>query len=327
MLRLFLLTALFFLNLQACKNGYFTCVKKANDAKVFRQNSLVIPVKYNRCLIYSTTQPNATIIKADPFLNLYLVKKKHNFKYPFEINMRLQLGSAAIYKKQFFEGRVVRKQVGLNKLAKYSAKSPHPALVTSSCCWLEGIITPDGMIDKYYLRHFIASKQKRYSDIGIRVKQQKHCITVTAVNPYFEHNPFQRGDCVVAFDGKRVKSAAVLMRKILFSRVGSKHTIKIKRDGKYHTFRVTCKERRGGGAISDTFLEYRGIYLDKQLRIIRLNGFFQKYGLKLGDRLMGVNGVLVDNQEKLREYVQSNKKIVQLLIERNDNFQFFVNIK
>ena len=327
MLRLFLIAILFFLNLQACKNGYFTCVKKANDAKVFRDDALVIPIKNHRCLVYSKQVPNATIIKADPFLNLYIIKEKHHFKYPFDTNLRVQLGTAAIYKKKFVEGRVVGSQVGLNTLAKYSAKTPTPSLVTSSCCWLEGIVTDEGMIDKYYLHHFINSKESRYGDIGIRVKQEKNCIKITASNPYLKDNPLKRGDCVVAFDGKGVASAAVLMRKILFSKVGSKHTIKIKRGGKYYTFRVVAGERKGGGEISDTFLELKGIFLNKKLRIVRLNQFFKKYGLKLGDKLIGVNGVLVKNQDQLREYVQNNKDISVLLFERNDNFQFFVNIK
>ena len=327
MLRLFLLLTLFVFNLQACKNGYFTCVKKANDAKVFRGDSLIIPIKNNRCLVYSKHTPNAKILKTDPFLNLYIVKDQHPFAYPFELNMRLQLGTAAIHGKKFAEGRVISSQVGLNQLARYSAKIPKPAIVTSSCCWLEGLVTPEGMIDKYYLHHFITAKDPRYGDIGIRVKQEKNCIKITASNPYLKNNPLKRGDCVVAFDGKRVTSAAILMRKILFSKVGSKHTIKIKRDGKYYTFKVVAGERKGGGEISDTFLELKGIFLNKKLRIVRLNQFFEKYGLKLGDKLIGVNGVLVKNQEQLREYVQKNKDISMLLFERNDNFQFFVNIK
>ena len=327
MLRLFLLATLLFFNLQACKNGYFSCVKKANDAKVFRGDALIIPIKNHRCLVYSKQIPNAKILKTDPFLNLYIIQDKHPFPYPFETNLRVQLGTAAIHGKKFVEGRILTSQVGLNQLARYSAKIQKPAIVTSSCCWLEGLITPEGMIDKYYLHHFIATKDSRYGDIGIRVKQEKNCIKITASNPYLKNNPLKRGDCVVAFDGKRVKSAAVLMRKILFSKVGSKHTIKVKRNGKYYTFKVESGERKGGGEISDTFLELKGIYLNKKLRIVRLNHYFQKYGLKLGDKLIGVNGVLVANQEELREYVQKNKDISVLLFERNNNFQFFVNIK
>lgn len=276
--------------------------------------------------MYSKQTPNAKIFKHDPFLNLYIIADKKHFKYPFDINMRQQLGTAAVTNKTFKEGKVLKQQVGLNTLGTYSAKIKAPAIITSSCCALEGFLTPNGLIDKYYLNRFINSKRSDYGDIGIRVKEDKGCIKITASNPYLKNNPLKRGDCVVAFDGKKMYSAAQLMRKILFSKVGSKHTIRVKRAGKFHTFHVVSGKRTGGGEISDTFLEFRGIFFNKQLYIVGLNQYFKEYGMKLGDRLIQVNGVRVKNQDELREYIENFKDFSSLVFERR-NFQFFVNIK
>jgi hypothetical protein len=86
------------------------------------------------------------------------------------------------------------------------------------------------------------------------------------------------------------------------------------------------QQRYGGGQMSDTFLESKGIYLDEKLTIKSLDKEFQKYGLLVGDRLLEVNKVGVKTQEELRSYLENFKDYSALLFER-DNFQFFVNIK
>lgn len=326
MFRLFVVLNLLFLNLYACKDGYFSCIAKVKDSHTIQNNSLIIPLKSNKALVYSSNIPNAKILKHDPFLNLYIVEQKHPFAYPFEINMRLQLGTAAITDTTFQEGEVLKEQVGLNQLGVYSAKIKTPALITSSCCSLEGVLTSKGFIDKYYLQRFIESKNSEYGDIGIRVKEQDKCIKVVASNPYLKDNPLKRGDCVLAYDGKKIHSAAELMREILFSNVGSKHTITVQRAGKTYTYKVVAYKRTGGGEVSDTFLEFRGIHFNKKLQVVKLNQYFEEYGLKLGDHLIQVNGVRVANQDELRTYIENFKDFSTLLFERN-NFQFFVNIK
>jgi len=325
-IRLFILCNLLLLNLYACKGGYSSCIKKINDSHTIENNTLFIPVRKNVRLIYSTTKPKAKILKYDPFLSLYLVQDKSNFKYPFEINMRLQLGVAALNKREAVEGRVLKRQIGLNSLATFSEKVSSPSLLTSSCCSLEGIVTPRGIIQRDYLKRFISSAPAEYSDIGIRVKNEKGFVIVTASNPYMKENRMKKDDCIVSLDGKKVKSASRFMKKILFSKVGSKHTLKIKRDGKYFTLKMKTKKREGGGDISDTFLEYRGIFFNKKLEIVKLSSEFIKYGLILGDRLIQVNGTQVSNQDELRKYIENYKKFSALLFMRN-NFQFFVNIK
>lgn len=326
MFRLFALFTLLFFNLFACQGAYRSCTQKINDANVIQNSSLSIPIKNNKRLIYSLTPPNAKILKQDPFLSLYLIEDTTPFAYDFDINLNLKIGSAIVDKKNSIQGKILTNQVGLNSLATYSKKYRAPALLLNSCCSLEGIVTPKGIIQKEYIQRFISSSPAEYSDIGIRVKNDKHLVIVSASNPYMKNNPFKKGDCIVAFDGKKVKAASLFMREVLFSKVGSKHTIKIKRGSKFMTFDVITQKRVGGGELSDTFLEFKGIYFDKNLTIVKLSHYFKKYGLHLGDKLIQVNGTLVKTQEELLNYTQNFQDFSSLLFER-DKFQFFVNIK
>jgi len=139
-------------------------------------------------------------------------------------------------------------------------------------------------------------------------------------------NIFKLHDCIVTYDNKKVLNAAALMRNILFSKINTLHKVKIKRNNKFLTFTVKIRKRYGGGYLSDTFLEQKGLYFNKQMKIIKISKEFLKNGVKNGDKLLQVNGVTIMNQAQLRDYLQKNKDYSSMLIERN-NFQFFVKIK
>jgi len=326
LLRLLVSFLLLFINLYACKGGYSSCVAKVKDSHTFTKNLLAIPVTKTKRLVYAYKPPHAKILKHDPFLSLYLIEESFSFAYPFELNMRLQLGTAVVTQNGSCEGKFLSQQIGLNTFANYGAKMTTPAIIMSSCCWLEGIVTKRGVIQKNYLRHFLKSKNSFYGDIGIRVEQNAKSVSVLAIDPFIKSNPFKKGDIILRFDGKRVRNAAWLMEHILFSTLGSKHHVKIKRAGKILIFNVITQKRYGGGFVSDTFLESRGLYFDQQLRLTKVSGFFKNYGLKNRDRLIQVNGVGVKNQKELRENIENFKNYSSLLFER-DGFEFFVNIK
>ncbi|SFV52114.1 FIG00638667: hypothetical protein [hydrothermal vent metagenome] len=324
--RLFVLASSLFFNLYACKGDYVSCIAKVKDSQAIQKNFLSIPITKKRRLVYAKHLPKTKILKYDPFLSLYLVEDKQPFQYPFDINMRLQLTTAIVTDKVAKKGHFIHNEIGLNTLARYSKKLATPALVTNSCCSLEGIVTQRGVIQKEYLKHFIESKTVQYGDIGIRVRDKNGDVVVSASDPFMKENPFKKGDIIVAFDAKKIKSAAFLMRKILFCKINTKHSVKVKRGSKYITYKVSIAKRLGGGALSDTFFERKGLYFDKRLSLVKITPAFQKYGLHRGDRLIQINGVLVKNQKELREHLEKFKNYSSLLFERN-GFEFFVNIK
>jgi PDZ domain-containing secreted protein len=115
------------------------------------------------------------------------------------------------------------------------------------------------------------------------------------------------------------------MRQILFASIGSKQKFQVKRNAKTQAFTAVTYKRYGGGCVSDTFLEEKGLYFNKQLQIIDLQKNFASYGLKRGDKLIGVNGTTVKTEEDLQRYMAESTEFTSLLIER-DGFEFFVNI-
>ena len=326
LLRLLLYFTLFFIELHACDGGYASCIAKVRDSQAIQQKQISIPLKDKKRLLYAESKPNKEILKFDPFLGLYLVKDTKAFAYPFDLNMHLQLGTAMVTKSCSREGRFTQDQQGLNNLALYSEPLLYPALLTSSCCSLEGIVTSRGIIQKEYINRFLTNQSVTYGDIGVRLKDTKKGIVVDAKDPFIENNPFKKGDIFVAFDKYKVENTADVMQKILFSSLGKKHIVEIKRNKKSLTFHVITTKRYGGGLVSDTFLESKGLFFDKELRLCEITGSFKNYGLKLGDKLIQVNGVLIRNQEELREYIENSKDYSSLLFERN-GFEFFVNIK
>lgn len=325
MLRVFLALNILLLSLFACKGGYKSCKSKTINLNVIQNKNISIPLKNNQTLIYSTSPVNAKVIKHDPFLNLYLVKSKKYTQYPFRINNQLSLGQAAINNSIAVEGRIKKKQVGLNYLASYSEIVSSPSLLLSSCCNLEGIVTPQGIIQKEYLNNFINSKNVHYSDLGIRVVDEGKLIIVERVNPFDTNNQFKKNDRITHINGKKVNNASGLMMKILFSKVGTKFKVNIIRDGKKLLINTKSARRFGGGVISDTFLEQNGLYFSDDLTIMSIGKKYIKYGLNVGDRLIQVNGKKVNTIDDIRKNIVDFKHSASLLFSRND-FQFFVNI-
>ncbi len=325
MLRLFVALNLLLLNLYACEGGYTSCKNKINDSSSLTGQILQLPVKKNQRIIFSQTLPDAKILKYDPFLSLYLVEDKEGFKHPFKINYRLTLGTAVVNKKEAVEGKILKHQVGLNAFATFSECISVPSLLLTSCCSLEGIATPKGIIEKEYIDRFIKIKKVSYADIGIRVEDKKKLVVVNAINPFMAENSFKVDDCVLELDGKKVKNASALMRDILFSKIGSKHTIKVKRDGEFLILKAQSKKRYGGGYLSDTFLELLGISFDKNLKIVKIEDKAKKYSLKLGDKLLQIKQKDITTEAEILETISQTENSVNLLFERDD-FQFFVKI-
>ena len=325
MLRLFLALNFLLLNLYACQGGFEACRLKVKHSQSILNNTLQVSVLKNKRLIYSTKTPNKKILKYDPFLSLYLVEDKKSFKHPFTINTHLALGTALINSDKAKEGKIIKPQLGLNTLANYSEKLFYPALLTNSCCSLEGIVTSKGIIEKEYIKRFLNTKNIDYSGIGIRVKDEKSFVVVTSVDPFMKENKFKIDDCILEFDNKKIKHSSIFMRKLLFSKLGTVHKIKVKRDNKIIELDVKTHKRYGGGHISDTYLEQKGIYLDKELNIVKIKSGYKSYGFKLGDKLLKVNDATVNNQRQVRENISNFDESASLLFQRN-GFQFFVNM-
>lgn len=326
MLRLFILLSFIFYDLLAFQDGFTLCINKVKDSNSIQNASLSIPIKKTKRIVYTQAIPNYKILKYDPFLSLYLVEDKKSFAYPFTISKSLHHKTAALNTVEAREGKFLSQQIGLDKFASYSEKIPGIYIITSDCCSLEGVHTTKGIIQNAYLRHFAKTKKAVYGGIGIRVEEKEKSVIVSAVDPFFKDNPFEVGDNITAFDDKKVLNAATFMQKVLFSKIGVMHKVQIKRNNLIYTFIIQTNKRYGGGYLSDTFMERKGLYFDENMHIVRVTKKFKELGLIRGDKLLQINGVKITNQESLCKYLQKYRSYDRMLFQRN-NFDFFVNIK
>ena len=325
MLKLFIALQLLFFNLYACKDGLDSCRQKILDSESIVEQTVQIPIKNNKRLVFSTTPPKAKILKHDPFLSLYLVEDTKSFKYPFLVHMNIPLGVLGVDNKRVTEGKIIKKQVGLNSFATFSEPLSTPSVLLNSCCALEGIVTERGIIEKEYIERFLKSEKVSYGDIGIRAQDENGAVVVISSNPFIQGNLIKEGDVVVEFDGKKVKDSAQLMRDILFSPIGSAHTLKIKNGEKIALHKAVTQKRVGGGYKADVFLEFKGLSFDKKLRILSIEKEAAHYGLRVGDKLMQINKKDIKNQEDIFSQISKPNSETNLLFER-ENFQFFVKV-
>jgi hypothetical protein len=314
-----LFSLLFFtVSLFSCDADFQLCKQKFIDVHALDGNELRIPVTKTTDLLYAPVAPSNGILKANPLMGLYLVKREEPFEHPYIITPSQPQRVAAVDNFMALPGRMVRNQSGLNHFAQFDQPLSAPCVLNDPCCTLEGIVTHYGIIDKSYLRHFIATDPFVYGDIGIRLMEREGKVYVKNIDPFMNELPFRQGDRLVAFDGKRVSDMKSLEKKILFSNQGETYTAEVKRDGKLLKVTGRVYKRYGGGFVSDTYLERYGIFFDRDLAIAEANG-----DLRSGDRLIRVNSRVVASADDVRQYMAAGDGSAVLLFER-DGFQFFV---
>ena len=312
-----ILTLLFF-NLFACNAGFNACLQKTKDLDVIRDDKLFIPISNHKLLVFSST-PLKNYIKKDSFLNLYLLNSKKYYPYPFKINKYLKFKTLASIKDKIVCANIISKQNALDSFAKFSKKTATPAIILNGCCELVAIDTPKGIIEKKYINNFLYHN-KKYADIGIRVKDINSNVVIKYVNPFLQ-TAFKPNDVLLLLDSKKIKNSYWFNSKILFSKIDSIHKIKIKRNNHIKTINAKIFKRKGGGFLSDTFLEYKGIYVDKNLKVIKSTN----PKILKNDKIIMLNSKIVKTQNDIKKILSYAQDFIKLGIRRN-GFDFFIKI-
>ena len=286
--------------LLACNTGFQSCLKKSEALHVVSASRLSIPLQENKTLVYSDIPvPNA--LKSDPFLHLYLIETKKKIRHPFKINRYLPNKELASIHKEIVCGTIVQKQEGLEHLARFSKRIFAPSVILNGCCELVAIGTSRGIVQKPYIEHFLQNGGV-YGDLGVRIKQCKEGLVVTSIDPFVK-TPFRVGDHLAALNGKKMHDKAQLEQEILFAPVGSVCRVDVFRCDKRTTLKAKVYNRKGGGYLSDTFLERLGVYVDEKLRVKR--SAFEK--IHKNDRIKVIDGHRVSTQEDVRHWLSKVK--------------------
>lgn len=320
MSRLLFLLSFFSFSVVLFAGSFDTCHKNVKKSYKFSQNKHFYHTKYG-WLVYSKV-PLKSFDRSEPLLGLYLFNDK-NTKGQLKVLNRYPKDVAAISFETKKPNRIINEGLGIDKLAQLKYHTFSGAGIFGSCCTLRGINTDNGVITSDYILRFL-KQEKRFASAGVRLKLVKGKLMVSDVNPFFASNPFKKGDEILYFDGAKL-SLERLTKKILFSKIGSKHHFRIKRKGKAFKVSIFLKERLGGAILADTYLEHYGFQFDTDLRVVRVRqkSMVGKLGLLAGDRLKSINNISVTDDLSVRDLlakaIKSEK--IRLLIER-DGLQF-----
>ena len=323
---LFLLFTFFTFTLFSSPIDFRACQLKYEVSSVQVGSTQGFSVDKNFYILYSKDEPQYKIIKRDPFLGLNLVQAPQVFKHHFKFYKHIPNELASVTSKQIIEGKIVSEQIGLNELAQFSKKIPVNSLITGTCCGILGLSTPDGIIEKEYMRHFLENETVEYSDMGIRLANEKG-VRVVEVNPFFQNSPFLLNDVILFMDKKKARSAGQVSQDILFSKPGSMHSFLVLRGSEKIKIQMQTIDRNSGGEVPESFFGLFGVELDENL-VVKKDA--PKYEIKKGDKLLSVMKKEVNTLEDIRKVLSlekdSKEELVFLLFQR-EGFDFFIHFK
>jgi serine protease Do len=157
----------------------------------------------------------------------------------------------------------------------------------------------------------------------------------------------EAGDVILRFDGRPIESSIELPRAVGATKPGARSTIQVWRKGKTLDLQVTVVEmqadrqatRRGeapkpqghanalGLTVSDvTGDKLKELRLRGAVQVDAVDGAAAQAGLRIGDLVVAVNNVEVQNTKQFNELIAKTdaKKMVTLLVRRGDQSTFVI---
>lgn len=298
-------------------------------------------------ILFSPTPPkNVKILKADPFIGLYLLALPPT-KQSYEL-LTLDKRTLSDRKLAFVSasptphiGHITKRQNGFLDYARFSTTTSQNGVLGNICYQIYGLgVGNGGFIEKKYIDRFLQQKSAYYGDLGIRFTSQKP--VVSFIDPFLPNNPFLPQDEIVSINGTKVTHSGAIEWIMSNLKQNSQAKVAIKRNGKPLTLNARVYKRYGGFLLQETFLERFGITLDDDMTIqaidSRLAARFSQ--LRVGDRIIWIDKMPIITQatdtrykrfERLRILLsqatlsQEYDGKIQLLIMR-DNLEIFIKV-
>lgn len=298
--KLFFLTiSILSLSSHAFSYDYSHCVKYFKAASTPIDSSYAISLKVGtkqHHILYAKTPPkNVKILKADPFVGLYLLALPAT-KQSYELlpldtrtlnDKKLSLISASHAPSI---GHIIKRQNGFMDYARFSNKTSQNGVLGNICYQIYGLgVGNNGFIEKKYIDRFLNQKSAYYGDLGIRFYSQKPIVSF--IDPFFPNNPFQPQDEIISINGTKVSNSGQIEWIMSNLKKDSQAKVSIKRNGKTMTLLAKVNQRYGGFLLQETFLERFGIRLNDEMIIQSTNtaiaGRFSP--LRVNDKILWIN--------------------------------------
>jgi len=129
--RFLILTLFLALTLFANSQDFKSCQLKYQVSSVEVDKTQAFAINTNYVLFYSASQPQAKIIKRDPFLGLNLMKADKHFKHSFKFYNNKPKQLASVLPHSALEGKILEEQIGLNQLGRFSKKTKKNAFISA----------------------------------------------------------------------------------------------------------------------------------------------------------------------------------------------------
>jgi serine protease Do len=308
------------------------CYNKNKKSFVYLGSLRAIAVGKHTAIAYSKTKPHTSFVKYDPFLNLYMFHTKKTL-HPVRLKSThyLKVGEwiGGMDEDSLFVGNFAKSGDVLNSIYLQNTSLKPNSIISCLCCDVYGLGVGKGeFIGSEYIKRFINAKKVFYGDIGARFIQKDGKFYVNDIDPFYKKNSLKVGDQILTVNNKKVSSLKRLNQAILFAKPKSTIRLKVKRGKKIAIYVLPIVARKGGGDVQDSFLERKGLFLDNNMKIAKIqpHSFAAKQGLKVGDKLLQVNHKSTTSILALRAILSGLKnKELELLFDRND-FQFFVTL-
>ncbi|MCE3046482.1 PDZ domain-containing protein [Helicobacter sp. faydin-H17] len=330
------------------------CQKYYRDASVPVEQTRAVLIEHEKqkffVAFFPTPPKNQQILKADPFIGLYIlnlpIKDKPSYVL-MPIDSKAQtLNMASISSKTIQKGIILQSQQGFLDYARFSGEVPRNGVISNICYQIYGLGTQkDQFIDHKYLSRFLEQDTPYYGDLGIRIyptDSKNKTLKVQYVDPFFPNVPFLKDDEILSINQKPIKDYNEFEWFVSNLKKDSIAQVTIKRINKKKTetltFDVVVQPRYGGFLLPDIFFDRIGIKLDNELKVISTDPakYNLQQGLLKGDIILWINGERIfsytkqnpkDVQARLREILTQAVSLgkLEVLISR-DGFQFTINL-
>lgn len=329
---------------------YSHCIKYFKSASSKVNDTQAISLKNGNKqhhLLYSPTYPNnVKVLKADPFIGLYLVdmpKTKLSYQL-LPLDKRTLNDKNLAFISQASKpsvGRITKRQSGFLQYAKFSNTTTKNSVLGNICYQIYGIgIGNDNFIEKKYIDRFLNQKSVYYGDLGIRFASSKPIVAI--IDPFLPNNPFRPQDEIISINGTKVSTSNDVEWLMSNLKPNAKAKVVLKRDNKRITLNAPSSKRYGGFLLKETFLERFGIDINDVMEIESIDsslaGRFSV--LREKDRIIWINKepIITDDTDTALKRYENLKLLlsktpfeerfegkIQLLIVR-DNLEIFVKI-
>jgi len=321
------------------------CYDKNKHSVVYFGTTRAIAISATQAIAYSKEKPSAPFVRYDYLSHLYLFDSPKpltpiKLKSTRELKVGEWLESLTDNSLNVVNASKISQNT--NELFEFSGKGDVNSIVGGLCCEMYGLgIGEQFFIASEVLERFIAGTSAAYPALGARLIEKDGSVMVDFVDPTAKASKLKVGDVITVLNGQKIQTLAHVNDVLKSLKETSKLSAQLKRGttsieenlraSKAEAKKVPLPKKKVplSSHKQELYLHAKGFTFNNNLQIIAIKygSFAEQSGLKIGDRLMQIDGQPVTSTAQADAYLtHAHKAETDLLFDRND-FQFFVTLK